>query len=264
MPANNYEHIMLEPDQQELLSQLVGAARSIPRDKRRKFVIRNAYGCQPITNRALPDLSIPVYSGDIEILAKEGLILLDQSPSTGGAYLFDVTPLGFSYCAWVKQRTGQPIEAIEIEIRRYLDADHFQQKYPMAYQKWADADSKLWDSESEQQFTTIGHLCREAMQEFATALVEQYQPPEFGEHKTQDLNRLKAVLNQQADQLGKTEKIFLDTLHDYWRAVHNLVQRQEHGGQKEGEPLTWEDGRRIVFQTAIVMFEIDKALTRTH
>jgi hypothetical protein len=39
------------------------------------------------------------------------------------------------------------------------------------------------------------------------------------------------------------------------------VQRQEHGAQKEGRPLVWEDGRRVVFQTAIVMFELDRALS---
>ena len=39
----------------------------------------------------------------------------------------------------------------------------------------------------------------------------------------------------------------------------DLVQRQEHGGQKEGEPLGWEDGRRVVFQTANVMVELHRA-----
>jgi hypothetical protein len=45
-----------------------------------------------------------------------------------------------------------------------------------------------------------------------------------------------------------------------YATVSDLVQRQEHAGQREGEPLVWEDGRRIVFQTAIVMFEIDRSL----
>jgi hypothetical protein len=38
--------------------------------------------------------------------------------------------------------------------------------------------------------------------------------------------------------------------------------RQEHAGTREGEPLIWEDGRRVVLQTAVVMFEIDKSLSR--
>ena len=44
--------------------------------------------------------------------------------------------------------------------------------------------------------------------------------------------------------------------------MSDLAQKQEHGGQKEGEPLVWEDTRRIVFQTILVMFEIDKSLSK--
>ncbi len=36
--------------------------------------------------------------------------------------------------------------------------------------------------------------------------------------------------------------------------------RQEHGAQKESETLQWEDARRVVFQTAMVMFELDRTL----
>jgi hypothetical protein len=52
----------------------------------------------------------------------------------------------------------------------------------------------------------------------------------------------------------------LKALLAYWGTVNDLVQRQEHGGQKEREPLKWEDGRRVVFQTAVVMFEIARVV----
>ncbi len=42
--------------------------------------------------------------------------------------------------------------------------------------------------------------------------------------------------------------------------MSGLVQRQEHGGQKEGAALRWEDARRVACQTAVVMFEIDRSL----
>jgi hypothetical protein len=41
---------------------------------------------------------------------------------------------------------------------------------------------------------------------------------------------------------------------DYWNALVDLHQRQEHGAQRQGQPLTWEDGRRVVFQTILVMY----------
>jgi hypothetical protein len=133
----------------------------------------------------------------------------------------------------------------------------------VAYQKWLQAESILWSSDSEQQLTSIGHLCREALQEFATALVDHYQPPNVDSDKAHTVARLKAILNLSRDQLVSTEKPFLDALVAYWGTVSDIIQRQEHGGQKEGRPLVWEDARRVVFQTAILMFEIDNSLLRT-
>ena len=49
----------------------------------------------------------------------------------------------------------------------------------------------------------------------------------------------------------------------YWDALNELVQRQEHGNQKLGKHLLWEDARRLVFQMAVVMFEIDRSLSRS-
>jgi hypothetical protein len=69
------------------------------------------------------------------------------------------------------------------------------------------------------------------------------------------------VLDQHRPRVGTTAAPFLVALLAYWGTVSDLVQRQEHGAQKEGGPLVWEDGRRVVFQTAIVMFEVDRALS---
>ena len=76
--------------------------------------------------------------------------------------------------------------------------------------------------------------------------------------KTRD--RFSAVIKSRAADLGDRKTEILDALFDYWRATENLIQRQEHAGQREGESLTPEDGRRAVFQTAVVMFEADRTL----
>ena len=259
--ADILENVLLEQEQIGLLSALAEAARNLPRNQRRKFVFLGCKDGSWVRHPGLPGKTLEAYRGDIEILGCEGLLMV--SYGSHGTLSFDVTPLGFKYYEYMKQRTGQSVQRIETTIREYLDADCFQNKYPKAYQKWADAEAMLWGSDSERQFTTIGHLCREAMQEFATALVDQYQPLEVDKDKAHTRSRIKAVLVLRTNQLGKTEKPFLDALYDYWEAVDKLVQRQEHGAQKEGEPLVWEDGRRVVFQTAVVMFEVDRALSRT-
>jgi hypothetical protein len=193
--------------------------------------------------------------GDIKTLRRAGLIAVFDAT-------FEITTQGFAYYKRMKEREGQPAQRIESNSRNYLEAATFQQKYAKAYQKWSDAEGMLWGSDSERQMTTIGHLCREAIQEFAAALVSQYQPTNVDVDKAHTVARIKAVLNSCASKLGTSEKPFLDALIAYWGTVSDLIQRQEHGGQKEGTPLAWDDARRVVFQTYVVMLEIGRSFAR--
>jgi hypothetical protein len=149
---------------------------------------------------------------------------------------------------------------VEEEIGKYLESARFQSAYPAAYAKWAEAANMLWASDSERQLTTIGHLAREVLQEFTTALVDRHQPPDVSSDPTKTVARLRAVIEQHSHALGSHHSAMLKALLAYWGTVNDLVQRQEHGGQKEREPLKWEDGRRVVFQTAVVMFEIARVV----
>lgn len=49
-------------------------------------------------------------------------------------------------------------------------------------------------------------------------------------------------------------------LVDYWDSVSDLANRQEHRAAREGDALVAEDGRRLIFHTVVVMFEIDRFL----
>lgn len=253
--------ILLEDEQKQLLTALVEAARNVPSDQREPFLFTQTNEGQEIQHPGLAGECLEVYKGDIEILTNEGLLSLSLKERL--TWMFDVSPRGFKYYEQMKQSVAQPLQRVENTIRDYLVADHFQQTYSVAYQKWSDAEKMLWTSDSERQYTTIGHLCREALQEFATVLVERYQPAGVDGDKAHTVNRIKGVLNLRKEQLGETEKKFLDALLPFWGTVSDLVQRQEHGGQREGLPLVWEDGRRVVFQTIVVMFEIDSSLSRT-
>lgn len=255
-----YPHILLEEEQEQLLQALVEASRNVERTKRQEFMFVESFSGAVLSHPGLPDRKMSAYRGDIQALAQERLLALRYG--SHGSIFFDVTPLGFKYYDEVKRRFGQPVERIERAVRQYLDTDRFQRRYPEAYGKWAEAEALLWSSESEGQFTTIGHLCREAMQEFAEALVQQHQVPDADPDKAHTIARVRSVVDSKKGQLGSREKPFLDALLTYWRTVGGLTQRQEHGGQKEGKPLVWEDARRVVFQCAVVMFEIDGAVSR--
>jgi hypothetical protein len=250
--------VVLEREQEDLLKAMVEASRNVPRDQRGEFHdLRDGDGSS-IMHPGLPGQQLRVHDGDLDILEAAGLLLLTRQGSAHRSYV--VTSEGYSFYAELQDRSGAPTQQVEETLTQYLDSDAFQRSYPAAYRKWAKAAELLSTSDSQQQLTTVGHLCREAIQEFATALVGRHQPPGVNQDKAHDINRIQAVVDQRRSQLGTTATL-LDALLPYWRAVSGLVQRQEHGAQKEGRPLVWEDARRVVFQTAVVMFEIDRTLS---
>jgi hypothetical protein len=121
--------------------------------------------------------------------------------------------------------------------------------------------AKAWShADSQDEATTVGHYCREAMQAFATHLIEQLGVHSADANPAHDVDRIRAVLNHVRPRFGEAEHQLRDALLGYWGAVTDLAQRQEHGGQREGEPLVWEDSRRVVFQTAVLFYEFDRSL----
>lgn len=251
----------LEPEQRDLLIQLVEAARSVPRDQRRAFQAETWIGGEGLRHPGLPEGEMHVYLGDVQALTSVGLLTITNYV-TPGEWYFDVSPQGYVQYELLKQLTGQPAERVEADVRRYLDGSTLQQRHPRAYAKWSQAEALLWGSDSQHQLTAVGHLCREAVQEFGTELIERYRPPGAPANPANTVARIRAVLNQRSGQVGDTERAFLAALLAYWGTLIDLIQRQEHGGQREGTPLVWEDSRRVVFQTAVLMFELDHSLAR--
>jgi hypothetical protein len=138
------------------------------------------------------------------------ITLSDPTPSVNGFY---VTPEGFTYYGEFMRRCGEPIQRVQLSVREYIQSHVFQARYASAYSKWAEAENLLWSDDSERAYTTIGHLLREAMQEFATALVEHFGPPEVEPDKAKTVSRLRAVLGGR--KLSETISTFLDALIVY-------------------------------------------------
>ncbi len=254
-----FEDILLEKEQEELLMLLVEAARNTPHDKRQKFLVAETFGVAGLIHPGIPTEKSTIYVGDVETLGDAGLLRLGRG--SRGSLNFDVTPSGFQYYEQLKKQAGEPTKREEQTVKSYLDAQHFREKYPAAYDKWASADAMLWQSDSEKQLTTLGHLCREAVQDFADVLIHEFMLDKQYPQKSKEYSRVKAVLNKRKPSLGKTEILFLTALVAYWGTVLDIIQRQEHGAQREGQELVWEDGRRVVFNSMVVMYEIDAAVS---
>lgn len=253
LPApTSYDSILLEPEQKDVLGQVIEAVRSVPPTRRQPvLVVQHETGTE-VLHPGLPKGS-RVYPGDLYALGRVGL--LDVRKDSPYLSQVDVTPEGFAYYTELKRRSGEPVDRQSIPVKSYLDGASFKSRHPISYEKWAEAEQMLWSTDSRTELTTIGHKCREAMRAFATELVDKYQPSGADPDRAKTKNRLQAVISQQKRRLGETVSTLLDALTVHWDALNGLVQRQEHG-----EGLTWEDGRRVVFQTAVVMFEIDRSL----
>jgi len=130
--------------------------------------------------------------GDVENLADAGLVrIIGESSSM---LRFRITPEGEQYYAAMKTRAGEPVREAEDDVRSYLDSEPFRTRYPAAYRSFAEADRLLWGPDSHDQLTAVGRHAREALQEFATALVERHQPSEVNPNATGTSDRVSAVV----------------------------------------------------------------------
>jgi hypothetical protein len=250
--------VLLEEQQAELLRALVEAHRQVmPRHDFIVFHVANADPRAFVRHAGLPEV-LRAAEGDLDVLTRQGFLLVRSVNK--GVSVFTMSPQALAYYESL-QRQGEPAERIEQTIRRLLDGESFKSRFPVAHAKWVQAEELLWAADAQEQLTAIGHHCREAAQAFATALVSQYQPPSCDPDPTKTKNRLRAVVEARRPALGEKAHDLLTAMVDYWGALVELHQRQTHGAQREGQPLTWEDGRRVVFQTLLVMYELDRALS---
>lgn len=249
--APMFEPVQLESEQIELLGTLVEAARAVPRDERRFFHIKYIGGEQVQG----AGVSISVAAGDIEALQAVGLLRV-LSYGDHGSSTFLVAPDGFAFYELQIIEAGEPVQQVEEHLRSYIESERLRARHPESYRLWADAAQRLWGAESQDALTALGHTLREAMQAFATELVEA-SGVDANPDATKTLDRLSAVVEAKRAQTGETVAGLLDASFAYWRALNGTIQRQEHGASHE---LVWEDGRRAVFHTMFVMTELDRML----
>ena len=242
----------LESEQEELLARMVEGTRDVPRSKRKWLLMKYSRGAVFSGPGIVGREEVP--EGDVLMLQREGFIHAIAYSRRDGHPTFVLTPEGLAHYA--ETRESEPAARQESELRRFLDSEAFSAEYPRAYARWSEADALLWQADSEREFTTVGHKVREALQEFATEAVERYGPPDVAEDPALVNKRLGAIIAKFLPAFGRKRAALLMALGDYSEATLDIVQRQEHGGQKEGGDLAWHDARRVVFHAASVMYEL--------
>jgi len=253
-----FENVLLEEHQRELLGRLIEADQATANDRRQEFiVIRLMQRGTEVHHPGLPGQRLTAYQGDLDTLVGEGL--LRSRPSRSHESL-DITPRGFEYYRHIKAEVADPVARVESAMLALLRSEDFRSRHPIAFDKWAAAEARLHTA-GDEDLTVIGHLCREAVQAFVTGLVERHKPTDAPENPKSTKSRLRAVLKKIIG-VGETERAVLEALGTYWDAVSDLIQRQEHGAEREGTKLTGEDARRVVFQACVVMYEVDRTVSR--
>jgi hypothetical protein len=245
----------------ELLCLLVEAARNVSQ-KEPFYALGPPLGTTlgEVLHNGIPGREFAVYLGDVQDLASLGLITIRHF-NTHGGFDFDVSPAGFAAYEQLRTETSERVGQVSETMRSFVESPLFSTRYPAAFERWLAAEKALWSADTDARVTEIGHLCREAMQYFADALVAGVLAGDVDANPTHTVARVRYVLDRREAKPSERVQAFLGSLLDYWGCVQDLVQRQEHGALKEGERLVWEDARRVVFQTLIIMYEVDRAIT---
>jgi hypothetical protein len=248
----------LEQEQEQLLAIMVEASRAVPRSERHEFIYVRYMGGSSLIHNGMAATGRQQYQpflGDLETLHERGLIRLRTISEHD--YSADVRPEGVHYYEQMHARRGQPIMKIVTAAREYMETESFRRRHEASVGKWSEAERLLWSADSQNAATTIGHLCREAMQLFGGELLESSEVS--GDPDPQKtVARVRSVLTTKIK--SEARRAVADSLIVYWGTVADLTQRQEHGAQREGVPLLWEDSRRVVTQTLMVMYELDREL----
>ena len=249
----------ISADQEEILTLLVEAERCVPKEQRHPFMIVRPYGApgEALIHQAWKGPKT-VFPGDLELLAQAGLI--NYTSLGGGHRGVYVTPAGFDYYSDLQRSHGEPLERVEAIPLRFISGSWFRQAYSAAHEKWEQAEALLWADDSDKNLSAVGHFAREALQEFAEALLKRLGVPIVEPDKAKVKNRIKAAIDARRPYIATTVRPMLEALVDYWAAVVPLVQRQEHAGQREGAALTAVDAHRVVFHTAVLMYELHHTL----
>ena len=149
---------------------------------------------------------------------------------------------------------------LESYLKACVGQERFRSAYPLAYERWWQATAILYGEGSTDSVLAAGRRAREALQEFARTLAEPLQPRASAPDSTgATVRRLRAFTETYRAQLGDARCELLRSLFDHWRALSDGLERHASDGQMVGEPLRWEDARRVVILTALVMVEIDRS-----
>ena len=223
---------------------------------------------EPGANRSLPVLE-PELEG--QIAARRQVETARASRTTQATMLRDAEPAQASSPAGVATAPVEVggFERIEDYLRAYLESERFRSNHPLACGRWVVAWEMLWCADSRAKVIAVGQRARTAMLAFCSSMVDRCAPltmdanwPELlagTPRRPEPVDGLAAITEGCRRELGEERCAILQSLLDDWRSLLEQVERHGRDSQPAGERLRWEDGRRLVLFTALVMVETDRS-----
>jgi len=145
---------------------------------------------------------------------------------------------------------SRPAGTLEAHIGIYLDDEPFRTRHPDAHKQLQSA-LDVFSVDPTRQAARIAHDCNEALGLFA----ESVDPGGRRSPKTKIRNALAR------EYPTSHETALASWAASYWQTLSDLARRQEHTARHHGTPLGTAHARRLIFHTAVVMFELDRLLT---
>ncbi|HWX98154.1 MAG TPA: hypothetical protein VNZ01_15030 [Solirubrobacteraceae bacterium] len=196
----------------------------------------------------------------------------DRDPAQAGTFTEQIR----SATASPRPRGGSSVRVADFQrideyLRAYIEDERFRSTHPLAYGRWLVAWEMLWCADSRAKLIAVARRAPDAMRAFASSLLEHCTPlamdPDWPDLLADDSRRpdplddLKSVTDAYREQLGAERSQLLLGLLDRWLALLQNVRRHEQGSPRPPERLRWEDGRRLVLFTALVMVEFDRSFS---
>lgn len=254
MTGARFERVDLEGEQQRLLLEIVETYKQGTRERGEFWFSKTNSGSR-LQHMGSDRTWHEVPDHDLAALRRSGLLDMRRG---GGRYpplIHTVSPFGLRYYDWVRSQDAEPVGQVEEAVRELVDSDWFVGRYPASHAAWSSAVAMLWSPDVDRNLSQIGHSCREAMQDFAEELATRAcMLDDVDSDKQHTVSRVRDVLAEKGPPGSRAA--FNGALVAYWGELSDQVMRQEHAGQKEGEPIGWEDARRVVLHTLVVMYEV--------
>jgi hypothetical protein len=180
---------------------------------------------------------------------------------TGGRRQYFAWRMGYAYYE-AHQGAQHPAELLASQVRQYVDTSAMG-AYSEADAHLREAAKRLWAARRDADVKDVGDKCRDAVQAFAQTYYERFYPGAAEEPVPRDktLDAVGKVFGHLQALRGEKDTSFADAMFEFWKALIGSVQKVVHGSEQRDRPLRWDDGRRIVLHTYLLIGELHRYAT---